>query len=100
MGCCIVSSGRVISVGCNQIKTHPDAWHTGLHCEMVAIRNSAHDFNLKGSSIFVYRESRKTGLPAMARPCKYCMAELKKEGFKWIYYSTNEYPYWESEKIK
>ena len=99
MGACIIKSGNVISVGFNQVKSHPLAPRNGLHAEFHAIHNSDTK-DLKGAKIFVYRENKKTKLPAMARPCEFCMEELKKQGFKWMYYSTNEYPFWECEKIK
>ena len=97
MGAVIVKNGNVISVGTNQLKTHPEAPRNGLHCEIHAIKCSG-KYDLKGSSIFVYRETRK-GKIAKARPCIYCMEELKKKGFKSIFYTIDEYPFFESEKI-
>ncbi len=98
MGACIVKNGNPISVGYNQIKSHPKGWHNGLHAEIAAIKCAGKD-SLKGCSIFVYRENKKTKLPALARPCDDCMEELKKLGFKWIYYSTNSFPFWDCERI-
>ena len=98
MGSVIVIKNHPVSVGCNQRKSHPDAWHSGLHAEIQAIKNSdVKDF--RGASIFVYRQD-KNGNLAMARPCKYCYAELKKLGFKWMYFTTKEYPFFNVEKIK
>lgn len=97
MGAVIVYKGHPVSVGCNQTKTHPNAPYTGLHAEVQAIRASDRD-SLNGSSIFVYRR-RKDGRIGKARPCEHCMKELKRVGVRWIYYSIDEYPYWEVEKI-
>jgi deoxycytidylate deaminase len=97
MGAVIVVNGHPLSVGCNQSKTHPAAPYTGLHAEVQAIKCSGKT-SLKGGSIFVYRR-RKDGRVGMARPCKYCMEDLKRAGIKRVYYSTPEYPFWAVEEI-
>jgi tRNA(Arg) A34 adenosine deaminase TadA len=99
MGAVIVKNGHPISFGHNQTKSHPKGWRKGLHCEIQAIR-CADVKDFKGATIFIYRENRKTGLPALARPCEHCHEELKAKGFKWMYYSTNEFPFFEAERIK
>ncbi len=67
MGAVIVKNGNVISVGENKLKTNPNAWRTGLHCEVEAVRCSG-KYDLEGSSIVVYRENKK-GEIALAKPC-------------------------------
>ena len=97
MGSVIVKNGKPLSVGFNQIKSNPNAPYLGLHCEQHALQNCGKE-NLKGCSIFVYRENR-VGDPAMAKPCKNCQKILKENGFRWMYYSVDEYPFWECEKL-
>jgi len=98
MGAVIVMKNHPIAVGYNQSKSHPEARISGLHAEIHSIKCSdTKDF--RGASIFVYRQDKK-GNPAMARPCEYCLEELKELGFKWMYYTTKEYPYFEIERIK
>jgi deoxycytidylate deaminase len=98
MGAVIVHNGNVISIGENQLKSHPDAWRkTGLHCEIKAIKCSG-KYDLSGSTIFVYRQKRN-GETGMARPCPDCLKILKEKGFKYMYYTTNEYPFFDGEKI-
>lgn len=98
MGCVIVKNGHPIAVAHNEVKTHPAAWRNGLHAEMSALFSISHDTNLNGASIFVYRE-RQDGSIGMARPCDDCLAELKKNNFKWMWYTIPEYPYFEIERI-
>lgn len=97
MGAVIVKNGKPISVGCNQKKSHPSAPVCGLHAEASAIRYAG-KANLRGSSIFVYRE-RKDGRLGMARPCEHCVELLKKNGIKWMWYTTPEYPWFDCERL-
>lgn len=98
IGAVLVINGKPISVGHNQSKTHPQALYTGLHAEIQALKASGKS-KLKGSIVFVYR-NRKDGSLAIARPCKNCMKELKEFGVKRIFYTCDEYPFFESEDIK
>lgn len=100
MGAVLVKKSHPISVGFNKIKynrifSHPEKMT--IHAEMSAIQSSGKE-NIKGSSMFIYRENRKGNL-AMARPCENCMEKLRQYGIKKIYYTTNEFPFWEMEKI-
>lgn len=97
MAAIIIKNGKPISVGINQIKTNPNAPRTGLHAECHAIKCSG-KYDLRGSSIVVYREKRN-GSVGLARPCKYCLIILRERGFKYIHYTTNEFPFFESERI-
>jgi len=97
MGAVVVVNGHPVSVGFNKAKTNPNAPYVGLHAEVVALRNTGKK-EMKGCSIFVYRK-RKDGRIGMARPCEHCMEELKRFGVKWIYYSVDEWPFWNVEKI-
>jgi deoxycytidylate deaminase len=101
---CVLSYKRPISVACNKSKTHPKyanpytSFVGSLHAEVRAIINSGVD-NLEGYTIYVYRE-HSDGTPGMSRPCKYCMKLLKDVGIKFIYYTTDEFPFWKKEVIK
>jgi len=99
MGAVIVKNGNVISISANRAKTHPKAaWEGhGLHCEVSSILYAG-KCDLNGSSIFVYRENKK-GKISIAKPCKECQKVLKKYGFRKMYYTIDEYPYFEVEKI-
>lgn len=95
----VIVNKKPISVGFNQVKTHPtysNKLRTTVHAEMNAVIHS-HD-NIFGASIFVFREDRN-GFPAIARPCKDCLETLKKAGIKKMTYSINEYPYYRTERI-
>lgn len=98
----VLASKRPIATGFNSIKTHPKFANPeihkkiSIHAEIAClIKTKFQDIN--GTEIYVYRESN--GEPAMARPCKACLKELKSRGVKRIYYSIEHEPYWESEDI-
>ena len=97
IGAVLVVNGHPLSVGCNQLKTHQNAPYTGLHAEVQAMKSCGRKF-IKGASIYVYRK-RKDGKIGVAKPCKHCMKALKDFGVRWVYYSVDEYPFWEVEKI-
>jgi deoxycytidylate deaminase len=97
LGAVLVVKGTPLSVGHNQRKSHPEAFYTGLHAEIQALKNSGKK-EIKGSTMFVYR-NRKDGTLAMAKPCVNCMEELKKFGIKRVWYTTSEYPYFETIKF-
>lgn len=98
LGAVLVVKGKPISVGHNQYKTHPEAKYTGLHAEIQAIKSSGKE-RIKGSSIFVYRE-KKDGSLGISKPCKDCMRQLKEFGVRWVFFTIEEYPYFEIIKIK
>ena len=103
VGACLVS-GKSVFKGYNKRKTHTRFANpnlhikTSLHAELSCIINAGDKVNLRGSSIYVYRET-SDGSPAMSKPCSHCMKFLKEEGISNIYYSKPEYPYWDTEKI-
>lgn len=100
LGACILDkTGRLISTGFNSIKTHPK-FANGLksftiHAEISALLHSKVD--LKGSSLFVYRELQLT--PGLAKPCDACFAAIVETKIRYIYYSISEYPYYEKVKL-
>lgn len=101
MGCVIAQHGKPIAVGWNYYKTHPqhtaNSFRQTIHAEIKALMSA--DTELQGAIAYVYRETYN-GTPALARPCNYCYAQLRKAGIKTVYYTTEEHPYWKKEKIK
>ena len=96
MGAVLVKHGRPLSVGFNKVKSHPI--HTfSIHAEIDCMASFDRE-ELRSSSMFIYRES-KCGTPAIARPCKRCLEYLRSFGVKRIFFTTNEYPYWNTERI-
>ena len=89
IGSVIVRGGKVISVGTNNIKTHPKSPHPffSLHAEMAAILLAKQD--LKGCDLYVFREI-KNGALALSRPCQYCMELITTSGIKEVHYTIAE----------
>ena len=101
VGAVVVMKHRIISSGCNNMKTHPlqkqynkyrfdeDSVHT-CHAELVALLPLINDgVDLSDASIFVHR-SHKNGTLACARPCKSCMELIKDCGIRRIFYTTED----------
>lgn len=101
IGAVIVKKKDIMAVGYNHKKSHPrqkelnkyrfedthDKCNHYLHAEMSAIIN-CHWQPLHGASIYVYR-SNKDGIQN-CRPCEACMKEIKLQGIKTIYYTTQD----------
>jgi deoxycytidylate deaminase len=87
IGSVIVRGSKIVSVGTNNLKTHPRSPHPyfSLHSEAAAILLAKQD--LHDCEIYVYREI-KSGIPAMSRPCIYCLPFIKEAGIKEIHYSV------------
>jgi len=87
LGSVIVRGSKIVSMGINNIKTHPKAPHPyfSLHAETAAIISAKQD--LSKCEIYVYRET-KNGLPVMARPCEYCLPFIQEVGIKKVHYSV------------
>ena len=92
----IVKAGRVLSVGRNRDKTHPDSvgvdddgevFTRTIHAEMDAILKVKNKDHLKGATIYVARKGRnqKAG---MSCPCKMCQGLISKYGFKKAVFTT------------
>jgi deoxycytidylate deaminase len=86
----VVKKGRILGVGVNNpYKTHTKStnpWRT-IHAELDAILDSPKE-ELKGSSIYVYRE-HKNGNLASSKPCEHCAALIAKVGIIKVYYTDN-----------
>lgn len=102
MGAVLVRKGKPIAVGKNKICTHPKyanpSKHVKLsiHAEIACLINS--NTELKGDTIYVYRENR-AGIPALSRPCPECQEALIKYGVKRILYSIPHPPYYAEEYL-
>lgn len=89
LGCVIVKNCAVISSGINNMKkTHPKAIgydYPFLHAELDAMIGVNAD-ELRGSVIYVARQ--RASSVGLARPCSFCIAQMKKFGIRGVYYST------------
>ena len=93
---------KLISLGCNQNKTHPmqlefNRWDNPhkiyLHAEIDAIRKAKSlGENIEGCDIYVARILRNNSL-ALAKPCKGCFKCIKDHGITNIFYSIKDYEY-------
>ena len=101
IGCCAVYKHKIISSGCNSMKTNPtqkrlnahrfDAdtpatMHAELSCLLPLI--SRKDVDFSDVSLYIYREF-KSGDLALARPCASCEALIRSLGIRYIYYTGN-----------
>lgn len=55
------------------------------HAEMDCIQRAEKLFPLKGMDLFVTRFT-KDGLPAISKPCPYCMVHIKAAGLRRVHY--------------
>ena len=88
MGCIIVRSGAVISLGINRkspgILKNPNYKDEGIHCELDSII-SVDPKKFKGSICYVAGQS-KCGNLIKSAPCKICEPVLRSLGVKRCYY--------------
>ncbi len=99
VGCVVVRGHRIISSGhnhkhkCNPLQAKLDTEKYGvkcpgkLHAEIMALLPLMKaKVDLKGCSIFVYRQ-HKNGTLAIARPCSSCQKVIKELGIKKAFYT-------------
>ena len=102
IGCCAVYKHKIISSGCNSMKTNPtqkrlNAYrfnadtpatiHAELSCLLPLINHREIDF--RDVSLYIYREF-KSGELALAKPCASCEALIRSLGIRYIYYTGNQ----------
>lgn len=89
MAALIIKKNKLLSLGYNQLKTHPKSPHffRSTHAEFACIKQLSLE-QLRGSTILVYREQRD-GTLANARPCESCLKLIIQSGIKKIVF-TNE----------
>jgi len=91
----VVKGGRVLSMGRNRNKTHPESvlYESGerilktIHAELDAISRVKNKEQLKGATIYVARLGRN-GYPGMSCPCKMCQELINKHGLKKAVFTT------------
>jgi deoxycytidylate deaminase len=92
VGAVVAKGRRVISVGFNKKKTHPDtkkfAYHAwaNLHAEMAACIGVDYP-GLLGAELYVVR-LLKNGSWGVARPCAGCEEFLQQIGIKAVHFSA------------
>ena len=98
IGTVAVYKHRIISSGCNLVKTAPiqkkyniyrfaeDTPHC-LHSEVACLKPliGRNDIDFKNIELYIYREY-KNGDLAMCRPCPSCLALIRSLGIRYIYY--------------
>ena len=102
VGCCAVYKHKIISSGCNSMKTNPtqkrlnvhrfDAdtpatLHAEISCLLPLINRK--DIDFKDVSLYIYREY-KNGRLTLSKPCQSCMALIRELGIRKIYSSGND----------
>ena len=104
VGCAVMDKNKVLSVGFNTTKTHPQQKHYNqlrifrddvsstpaqLHAEMAAvIQLQDADIDWSRADVYVYR-IRKDRPYGMARPCPACMGVLRDLGVRRVYYTSD-----------
>lgn len=89
-GAVIVKSGRVMSVGINKWRNHPEIIETekikqecSVHAEVDALSRVK---NPRGATIYIARVNR-LGESGLSRPCNNCFKDLVKSGINKIIYT-------------
>jgi len=90
-GAVIVKSNRVLSVGINKFRNHPDIIPESMikkscstHAEIDALKKINYD--AKNATIYVARVNNN-GQPMLSRPCNNCYIAIKDAGVKNIVYT-------------
>jgi deoxycytidylate deaminase len=103
VGAVVFNKGRIISVGYNSTKTHTKLMkyfsHATLHAECDAVLHCPNPDALDGASMIVYR-TKKNGSPAMSKPCPMCRQIMFEYGIKKVYWSTDQFPFWDNAKVE
>ena len=99
IGCCAVYKHKIISSGCNSMKTNPTQKRLNIHRFSVDTPHTIHaelacllplinrkDIDFKDVSLYVYREY-KNGHTALSKPCPSCMVFIRELGIRKLYYS-------------
>lgn len=102
IGCCAVYKHKVISTGCNSLRTSPlqkkynkyrftvDTNHT-CHAETSCLKPliNRRDIEFKNVDLYIYRAYQNNEL-ALSRPCPSCMKLISELGIRNIYYTGNK----------
>ena len=90
-GAVIVKSNRVLSIGVNKFRNHPDIIPESfikqvcsVHAEVDALKKIGYD--AKNATIYVARVNNQNK-PMMSRPCNNCYTTIRESGIKNIVYT-------------
>jgi deoxycytidylate deaminase len=90
-GAIVVKSGRVVGVGFNKFKNHPNIipeklikFHCSRHAEQVAIKEAGE--NSRGAILYVARVNNQ-GVDRNSKPCNVCSELIKESGIKKVIYT-------------
>lgn len=88
MGALLVKSGRVLGGDVNIPKITPSTPpnRVSTHAEIRVLKNTR---NVKGATLYVAR-LRSQDIPALARPCSWCMQEIIAAGISRVVFTTND----------
>jgi deoxycytidylate deaminase len=88
LGAVITKGSRVLGVGWNRYKTHPESPHPfkHLHAEIAALIQCQDE--AVGAQIYIYREG-KDGMPRLSLPCQSCMEALEESGIEKIHFTSD-----------
>lgn len=102
IGCCAVYKHKIISSGCNSLKTNPKQKYLNIHrfnadtpatihAELACLLPlmNRQDVDFSNVSLYIYREHKSKEL-ALSRPCASCEALIKSLGIRNIYYTGNK----------
>lgn len=92
-GAVVVKSGRVVGLGYNKARNHPDVVtegrhrvECGYHAEAVAIKEAGK--NARGATIFVARINRQ-GEDLLSKPCELCQKTIEESGLKSVIFTRS-----------
>lgn len=87
MGALLVKSGRVLAGDVNIPKISPSTPpnRVSTHAEIRTIKNTR---NVRGATLYVAR-LRSKDIPALAKPCAWCMQEIIDAGISRVVFTTN-----------
>lgn len=88
MAALLVKSGRVLGGDVNLPKITPSTPpnRVSTHAEIRVIKNTR---NTKGATLYVAR-LRSKDIPALSKPCSWCMQEIVEAGISRVVFTTND----------
>jgi deoxycytidylate deaminase len=106
IGCVAVYQNRIVGIGCNSNKTHPNQKvynkyrnlfaqpHSEpiakIHAEIMCL-NSISKLDIDFSKVHLYVYRIRKDIPfGLSKPCNACMNAIKDLGIKHIHYTTND----------
>ena len=86
VGAALFSGNRLIDIGCNKHKTHPQSFCYTQHAELNTVAGQ-HKYNLKGMTLYVARLTR-TDRVSYAKPCENCQEVILNAGIGRVFYTN------------